>query len=93
MRLYWAKNDGMGGHVFLGPAEVALLSREMLLQGMTGALALEELEPDARIGASDLEAALEHASTQPVALADRKLWADWLAFLEGAAANGGVVVR
>lgn len=93
MRLYWAHNDGIGGHVFLGPDETRLLGQEMLVQGMTGAFALEELDPDELVSAADLQAALAHAGRDPVSIADRKLWGDWLTFLEGAAANGGLVAR
>jgi hypothetical protein len=93
VRLYWARNDGMTGHVFLGPTEIELLGREMVVQGMADSLALEELRADDVIGAGDIETALERASAEPISLHDRKLWADWLTFLRGAAANGGVVVR
>ena len=29
LRLYWARNDGMTGHVFLGPREHDALAAEM----------------------------------------------------------------
>jgi hypothetical protein len=93
MRLYWARNDGMTGHVFLGPSEIELLGKEMLVQGMTGAFALDELRANDLITAGDIEAALEHASAEPISLGDRTLWTDWLAFLAGAARNGGILVR
>jgi hypothetical protein len=88
LRLYWAHNDGMSGHVFLDPADVELLRQEMLLQGVM----LPALEPGARIAADDIDVAVTSAEEEPIALADRKLWSDWLAFLQGAAQNGGLIV-
>jgi hypothetical protein len=41
----------------------------------------------------ELEDALELASTEPRALDDTRLWRDWLAFLEGAAHNGGLRIK
>lgn len=89
MRLYWLNNDGMSGHVWLSPQHVEALAGEMSEQGM--ALSLE-LEPGARVAPGAVDAALARASREPRALEDVKLWQDWLAFLEGAAANGGLVV-
>jgi hypothetical protein len=89
IRLYWARNDGMTGHVFLSPHERSALEREMLLQGIT----LPELEPGVHVTATEVDEALESASSEPIALADRKLWADWLTFLRGASVNGGLLVR
>jgi hypothetical protein len=89
LRLYWARNDGMSGHVFLDPADVELLRQEMVLQGVM----LPRLEPGVHITATEVDSALESAAPEPIALADRKLWADWVAFLEGASANGGLLVR
>ena len=89
LRLYWAHNDGMSGHVFLDPADVELLRQEMVLQGVM----LPALEPGARIPAEDLHAAVASAEDEPISLTDSKLWRDWLAFLEGAAENGGLVVQ
>jgi hypothetical protein len=79
----------MTGHVFLGPHERSALEREMLLQGMT----LPELEPGVHVTATEVDEALESAAPEPIALADRKLWNDWLAFLRGASINGGLLVR
>jgi hypothetical protein len=93
LRLYWAKNDGMSGHVFLGPREREALAREMAEQGLGGWLALENLEPGARVPPGAIDLALAKASPQPRALDDAKLWADWLRFLAGATENGGLVVR
>jgi len=89
LRLYWAHNDGMTGHVFLDPADVEHLRQEMVLQGVM----LPTLEPGARIAADEVEAAVRRAEEDPISLTDRKLWSDWLAFLEGAADNGGLVVQ
>jgi hypothetical protein len=89
VRLYWANNDGLSGHVFLGPAELELLRREMVLQGMV----LEPLEPGATVPADVVASALGNASDKPLAVADAKLWTDWLEFLDGAVSNGGLLVR
>lgn len=93
LRLYWARNDGLGGHVFLGLADLERLTAEMAEQGMTGWLALDRLEPGATIPAGAVDFALSQASPDPKTLDDTKLWQDWLGFLAGAAENGGIVVR
>jgi len=93
LRLYWARNDGLGGHVFLGLADLERLVAEMNEQGMTGWLALDRLEPGATIPAGAVDFALSQASPDPKTLGDTKLWQDWLGFLAGAAENGGIVVR
>ena len=93
LRLYWARNDGLGGHVFLGLADLERLAAEMNEQGMTGWLALDRLEPGATIPAGAVDYALSRASPDPKTLDDTKLWQDWLGFLAGAAENGGIVVR
>jgi hypothetical protein len=88
---YWARNDGIGGHVWLSDGDLRSLTDEMLVQGMPW--------PAARIAAGDtietdeLEAVLDPAEAEPKVLADGKLWRDWLGFLEGAAQNGGLLVR
>ncbi len=89
IRLYWARNDGMTGHVFLSPLERSALQREMLLQGIP----LPELEPGMHVTASEVDQALAIAAAEPLELGDRKLWDDWLAFLRGASINGGLLVR
>jgi hypothetical protein len=89
VRLYWAKNDGLGGHVFLSPTELFELDREMGRQGMPKL----NLESGERVPPGLIDLAIATASAEPLSLADRKLWADWLSFLEGAASNGGLVVR
>jgi hypothetical protein len=89
IRLYWARNDGMSGHVFLDPTDVELLRAEMVLQGVM----LPRLEPGVHITATEVDEALESAAPDPISLPDRKLWTDWIKFLEGASVNGGLLVR
>jgi len=89
IRLYWARNDGMTGHVFLSPHERSALEREMLLQGMT----LLELKPGVHVTATEVDEALDSAAADPISVVDRKLWDDWLAFLRGASVNGGLLIR
>jgi hypothetical protein len=89
VRLYWARNDGMSGHVFLDPVDVERLREEMVLQGVD----LPRLEPGVHITMTEVDRALEAASDDPIAIEDTKLWADWLAFLRGASVNGGLLVN
>jgi len=93
LRLYWARNDGMTGHVFLGPREHDALAAEMEEQGMGGWLSADALAPDARIPPGQIDLALAKASEATLVLDDQKLWTDWLRFLRGAAENGGLVVQ
>jgi hypothetical protein len=105
INLWWAENDGMSGHVWLGVRELLALGSEMLAQGMareggrTGpgvGIPLGELAPaggEGRVSAGEVEEALAAASPEPLTSTDAKLWEDWLRFLEGAAAQGGIVVR
>jgi hypothetical protein len=88
---YWAHNDGMSGHVWLSDDDLRALVDEMLVQGMPWPF--ERVDGDRSIPADELEAMLDAATPQPRVLADEKLWLDWLRFLEGAAANGGLLVR
>jgi hypothetical protein len=88
---YWTHNDGMSGHVWLSDGDLRALVDEMLVQGMPWPL--ERLEGRSTIAADEVEAILEPAEPQPRMLPDAKLWLDWLHFLEGAAANGGLLVR
>jgi hypothetical protein len=92
LRLYWARNDGLAGHVFLGLDDLERLTAEMNEQGMTGWLSLDRLEPGATIPPGAVDFALSQASPEPKTLDDPKLWEDWLGFLAGAAENGGIVV-
>jgi hypothetical protein len=88
IRLYWARNDGMSGHVFLDPLDRSAVEREMDLQG----LGFPRLEPGIHITVSEVDAALDAAASQPISV-DARLWADWLRFLEGASTNGGLLVQ
>jgi len=45
------------------------------------------------IAADELEAVVGAAESEPTVIPDAKLWLDWLRFLEGAAVNGGLLVR
>jgi len=105
VNLWWAENDGMSGHVWLGVGELLALGGEMLAQGMAHeggredagvGIPLAELAPsgeERRVFVTEVEHALDAASPDPVTLDDSKLWEDWLRFLEGAATHGGIVVR
>jgi hypothetical protein len=93
VRLYWARNDGMSGHVFLSALERSALEREMADQGIEGWLAAESLVPGARIPPGQIDLALAKASPEPRTLDDPKLWDDWLGFLRGAVDNGGLIVQ
>lgn len=92
-RLYWARNDGLTGHVWLSDADRAALAREMLLQAMDD-FPVAQFERGERmdVTATEVERALEPAAAEPVSV-DARLWQDWLAFLEGATKNGGLLVR
>ena len=92
-RLYWARNDGLTGHVWLSDADRAALAREMILQGMSRfPVAAFETGERMEVTIVELEEALESASPQPVSV-EENLWRDWLAFLTGAVENGGLLVR
>jgi hypothetical protein len=93
LRLYWARNDGIGGHVFLGLDDLEQLMEEMSAQGMSGWLQLDRVEPGTVVPAGAVDFALSQASPETRVLADEKLWSDWLVFLAGAAENGGIAVR
>jgi hypothetical protein len=88
LRLYWARNDGMSGHVFLDPLDVERLREEMVLQGVE----FPRLEPGIHVTWTEIDAALESAAPDPISV-DSRLWSDWLRFLEGASTNGGLLVR
>ena len=93
LRLYWARNDGIGGHVFLGLDDLEQLMEEMSAQGMSGWLQLDRVELGTVVPAGAVDFALSQASPEARVLADEKLWRDWLVFLAGAAENGGIAVR
>jgi hypothetical protein len=92
-RLYWARNDGLSGHVWLSDGDRAALAREMLLQGM-GSFPVATFERGERmqVTVGEIEEALGAAASEPVSVEER-LWRDWLAFLTGATQNGGLLVR
>lgn len=117
--LWRVKNDGIGGHAWLGPHDMLSLQEEMLAQGMAWQREddLEEEEgtassasPPARARAGipvhkltpsaseivtprEVADALQAASAEPQTFSDRKLWEDWLAFLDGARRSGGILIR
>jgi hypothetical protein len=92
-RLYWARNDGLSGHVWLSDADRAALAREMLLQGMSAfPVATFERGEGMQVTVGEIEEALDAAAAEPVSV-DERLWRDWLAFLTGAIENGGLLVR
>ncbi len=78
----------MTGHVFLDPIDRGAIEREMDLQG----LGFPRLEPGIHVTITEVDAALEAAAQDPISV-DGRLWADWLRFLKGASANGGLLVR
>lgn len=88
---YWAHNDGLGGHVWLDDRDLRALADEMLVQGMPWPA--ERVESGQPIAADELDSVLAPADPEPKVLPDAKLWRDWLGFLEGAARNGGLLVR
>jgi hypothetical protein len=88
---YWAHNDGMTGHVWLTDSDLRAIVDEMLVQGMPWPL--ERLDCDSAIAADEVEAVIDSAESKPKVMPDEKLWLDWLRFLEGAAVNGGLLVR
>jgi hypothetical protein len=88
---YWAHNDGMGGHIWLSEGDVRALVDEMLVQAIPWPV--ERFEGDSSIAVDELEAVIEAADPRPRVMPDARLWLDWLRFLEGAAVNGGLLVR
>jgi hypothetical protein len=93
--LYWAENDGIGGHVWLSEGDLRALVDEMVVQGM--AWPPDRLpapgQPSTHIRADELESILAPAEGEPTVLADPALWRDWLAFLEEASRRGGLLIR
>jgi hypothetical protein len=91
---YFARNDGIGGHVWLSDGDLRALADEMVVQGMQWPGRFPPRTADEIVvPADELDAMLESAAPEPAVLPDAKLWLDWLRFLEGAVANGGVLVR
>lgn len=93
-RLWWRWNDGMSGHVWLSSEDAEKLADEMALQGC-GALAdrITAVEEEATITPQEITEALESISVEPIGPSDPALWEDWVRFLEGAEAKGGLLVR
>lgn len=93
-RLWWRWNDGMTGHVWLSADDARTLADEMTQQG-AGALAdrITSVADEATITPQEVAVALERLAADPGGSADPALWRDWLAFLEGAEAKGGLLVR
>ncbi|MCC6222488.1 MAG: hypothetical protein IT201_03235 [Thermoleophilia bacterium] len=99
--VWWQRHDGIGGHVWLRGDQMAALRDEMIAQRMVcgreggAGIPLHKLETpeDWYVSELELEEALDAASAEPRALEDARLWRDWLAFLEGAARNGGLRVK
>jgi hypothetical protein len=48
---------------------------------------------ETRLAPRDVEELLAPARAEPSSLDDPSLWLDWLTFLEGAARNGGLLIR
>jgi hypothetical protein len=93
-RLYWRRNDGVSGHVWLSADDMGALTTEMGVQGMPWpGDRMPGPGADAVVEADEVEDAIAAARETPVTLSDAQLWLDWLVFLEGAARNGGLLVR
>jgi len=93
-RIWWRWNDGVSGHVWLSADDARRLANEMALQGCGGlADRILAVEDEATIPPQEVLEALESVSETPLALADAELWGEWLRFLEGAEAKGGLLVR
>ncbi len=93
-RLYWRRNDGVSGHVWLSAVDMDALTGEMKLQGMPWPRErLPEPGSDAVVNADEVEETIAAARETPLGLSDGQLWIDWLVFLEGATRNGGLLIR
>ncbi len=93
-RLYWRRNDGVSGHVWLSAGDMDALTGEMALQGMPWPNdRLPGPGGDTVVEADEVEKTVASAREAPLTLSDGQLWVDWLAFLEGAAQNGGLLIR
>lgn len=99
--LWWQRQDGLGGHVFLLNEQMAALRDELVAQGMVcgneggRGIPLSKLQVprDQFVSPIELEEALDVAAPEPSTLADARLWQEFLAFLEGAAAHGGLRIK
>lgn len=84
----------MSGHVWLSTEEAQRLAGEMALQGCGGlADRIMSIEDEATIAPQEIMDALESISAEPIGPSDPALWEDWVRFLEGAEAKGGLLVR
>ena len=93
-RLYWRRNDGVTGHVWLSSGDLDALTTEMRLQGMPWpGDRLPEPGADAVVETDEVENVIRAGREAPVTLSDGQLWIDWLEFLDGAAQNGGLLIR
>ena len=93
-RIYWRRNDGVSGHVWLSAGDMSALTSEMTVQGMPWpGDRLPAPGAEAVVEADEVERAVAPARETPLTLADGQLWIDWLAFLDGAAQNGGLLIR
>ena len=94
LRLYWARNDGMTGACLLSArASTTRSPPRWRSRAWAAGSPADAIKPDARIPPGQIDLALAKASPEPRTLDDAKLWEDWLAFLQGAAENGGLVVQ
>jgi hypothetical protein len=101
VNLWWAENDGMSRHVWLGVGELLALGGEMLAQGMAheggregtgGGIPLAELaptRPGGAVSAAEVEHALDAASPEPFTLDDWKLWKNGCASSEAPRRTAG----
>ncbi|MEO5634124.1 hypothetical protein [Gaiella sp.] len=93
-RIYWRRNDGVSGHVWLSVGDMEALTGEMTLQGMPWpGSRLPEPGSDALLTADEVEETIAVARETPLGISDGQLWIDWLVFLEGATQNGGLLIR
>ena len=93
-RIYWRRNDGVSGHVWLSARDMDALTSEMSLQGMPWpGDRLPGPGADTVVDADEVEQVITAARETPLALSDGQLWIDWLMFLEGATENGGLLIR
>jgi hypothetical protein len=99
--LWWQRQDGLRGHVFLLNDQMAALRDELVAQGMVCGeeggrgipLAKLQVPRNQFVSPIELEEALEVAVQEPATLADARLWQEFLAFLEGAAGHGGLRIK
>lgn len=93
-RLYWRRNDGASGHVWLSADDLDALTTEMSLQGMPWPTdRLPGPGADAVVDPLEVDEIVAAALETPLGLSDGQLWVDWLEFLEGAARNGGLLIQ